>query len=68
MVLSQSIWQQYWSFIVGAHACGISPKMMEGIAENLDMRLYYDVSVPRLAFIKGDRVEEFIRLLIKGKI
>ncbi|MFY9177571.1 MAG: patatin-like phospholipase family protein [Caldicoprobacterales bacterium] len=54
--------------IVGAlYACGISPKMMEGIAENLDMRLYYDVSVPRLGFIKGDRVEELIRLLTKGK-
>jgi len=54
--------------IVGAlYASGVSPKMMEGIAENLDMRMYYDVSIPRLGFVKGDRIEELIRLLTKGR-
>ena len=54
--------------IVGAlYASGVSPKMMEGIAENLDMRMYYDVAIPRLGFVKGDRIEELIRLLTKGR-
>lgn len=54
--------------IVGAlYAAGIPPKMIEGIAENLDMKLYYDVAVPRLGFIKGDKLEELIRLLTQGK-
>ncbi len=52
--------------IVGSlYAAGISPKMMEGIAKNLDMKLYYDVGIPRLGFMKGDKVEELIRLLTK---
>jgi NTE family protein len=54
--------------IVGAlYAAGIPPRMMEGIAENLDMKLYYDVAVPKLGFIKGERIEELIRLLTQGK-
>ena len=54
--------------IVGAlYAAGIPSNMMEGIAENLDMRTYYDVSIPRLGFIKGDKVEELIRILTQGK-
>ena len=54
--------------IVGAlYASGISPQMMEGIAENLDMRMYYDVAIPKLGFVKGERIEELIRLLTKGK-
>ena len=53
--------------IVGSlYAAGVSPKMMEGIAKNLDMKLYYDVGIPRLGFMKGDKVEELIRLLTKG--
>ncbi|NLJ66683.1 MAG: patatin family protein [Clostridiales bacterium] len=53
--------------IVGAlYAAGITPKMMEGIAKNLDLKPYYDVGMPRLGFIKGERIEELIRLLTKG--
>ena len=39
--------------IVGAlYAAGITPKMMEGIAQNLDVARYYDVRVPRVGFIE----------------
>ncbi len=35
--------------IVGAlYAAGVSPRMMEGLAQNLDMRKYYDVTTPRM--------------------
>lgn len=54
--------------IIGAlYAAGISPKMLEGISENLDLKPYYDVGIPRLGFIKGEKIEELIRLLTKGK-
>lgn len=53
--------------IVGSlYAAGIPPKMIEGIAENLDMKRYYDVGIPKLGFIKGDKLEELIRILTKG--
>jgi NTE family protein len=54
--------------IVGAlYAAGITPKMLEGISKNLDLKPYYDVGIPRLGFIRGERIEELIRLLTKGK-
>ena len=52
--------------IVGAlYAAGVSPRMMEGLAQNLDMRKYYDVTTPRNGFIKGQRIEELIKLLTR---
>nr|QRD81092.1 lipolytic protein [uncultured bacterium] len=54
--------------VVGAlYAAGVSPKMMEGIAQNLDMKKYYDVNVPRHGFIKGHRIEELIKLLTRDR-
>ncbi|MBM7581915.1 NTE family protein [Caldicoprobacter guelmensis] len=54
--------------IVGAlYAAGISPKMMEGIAQNLDIKKYYDVTVPRCGFVKGQRIEELLRLLTRDR-
>jgi NTE family protein len=50
--------------IVGAlYASGVEPRMMEGIAKNLDIRGYYDFKVPRRGFIQGKRLEELMRLL-----
>ncbi|MDN5276972.1 MAG: hypothetical protein PWR01_937 [Clostridiales bacterium] len=54
--------------IVGAlYAAGVSPKMMEGLAQNLDIKKYYDVTVPRYGFVKGQRIEELIKLLTRDK-
>ena len=54
--------------IVGAlYAAGISPKMMEGIAQNLDIARYYDVKVPRIGFIQGKKIEDLIKLLTQNK-
>ncbi|NLX70782.1 MAG: patatin-like phospholipase family protein [Clostridiales bacterium] len=54
--------------IVGSlYAAGISPKMMEGIAQNLDVARYYDVRVPRIGFMQGKRIEELIKLLTQNK-
>lgn len=54
--------------VVGAlYAAGVSPKMMEGLAQNLDMKKYYDVTAPRYGFIKGQRIEELIKLLTRDR-
>ena len=54
--------------IVGAlYAAGITPKMMEGIAQNLDIARYYDVKVPRIGFIQGKKIEDLIKLLTQNK-
>ncbi|MDD2503911.1 MAG: patatin-like phospholipase family protein, partial [Clostridia bacterium] len=44
--------------IIGAiYAAGVTPKMMEGISENLNSSLY-DVGFSRRGFIRGKRVVE----------
>lgn len=53
--------------IIGAiYAAGMTPKMMEGIAENLNTSLY-DVGFSRRGFIRGNRVNELIKLLTKDQ-
>ena len=52
--------------IVGAlYAAGITPKMMEGIAQNLDIARYYDVSSP-YRFIR-EKNRDLIKLLTQNK-
>lgn len=54
--------------IVGAlYASGIKPDVMGGIAANLDLRICYDIGMPKMGFIKGEKIEELIRILTKGK-
>jgi NTE family protein len=54
--------------VVGAlYAAGVPPKVMEGLAQNLDMRHYYDVTVPRSGFVQGKKIEELIKLLTQSK-
>lgn len=53
---------------VGAiYASDVTPSMMEGLLVNIDTRLYYDVSVPKMGFMKGNKLESLIRLLTKRK-
>lgn len=54
--------------IIGAlYASGMTPKMMEGIACNIDAKLCYDLGFSRRGFIQGKKIEELIRLLTKDK-
>ncbi len=53
--------------IIGAiYAAGMAPRMMEGIAENLNTNLY-DVGFSRRGFIRGNRVDELMKLLTKDQ-
>ena len=52
--------------IIGAlYASGMTPKMMEGIACNIDAKLCYDLGFSRRGFIQGKKIEELIRLLTR---
>jgi NTE family protein len=54
--------------IIGAlYASGVTPKMMEGIACNIDAKLCYDLGFSRRGFIQGKKLEELIRMLTKDK-
>ncbi len=54
--------------IVGAlYAAGVSPKVMEGIAYNLEPGLCYDICMPRKGFIQGNKLENMIRILTRNK-
>lgn len=53
--------------LVGAlYCCGIDFKVMEKIAEQIPRKDLMDLSVPRVGFIKGKRIEELVRLLTRG--
>jgi NTE family protein len=45
----------------------MKPLMMEGIGRNLDMKSFYDMTIPRAGFIQGKKIEDLIRLLTKDK-
>jgi len=52
--------------IIGAlYASGMTPKMMEGIAMNMDAKLCYDLGLSRRGFIQGKKVEELIKMLTR---
>jgi len=54
--------------IIGAlYAAGMSPKMMEGIANNIDAKLCYDLGFSRRGIIQGKRLEDLIKLLTQNK-
>lgn len=54
--------------IIGAlYAAGMSPKMMEGISNNIDAKLCYDLGFSRRGIIQGKKVEELIKLLTQNK-
>jgi len=53
--------------IIGAlYAAGMTPKMMEGIASNIDAKLCYDVGFSKRGFMQGKKVEELIRMLTRN--
>ncbi|RKD34391.1 patatin-like phospholipase family protein [Thermohalobacter berrensis] len=55
------------ALIGSIYCCGIDPDTIERIAMQLDRKLWVDLSVPKRGFIKGDRIEEIIKLLTKER-
>lgn len=54
--------------LVGSlYCCNIDAKTIGAIANNIDRKLWVDVTIPKRGFIKGQKVEDMIRLLTKNK-
>ncbi|MEA4926764.1 MAG: patatin-like phospholipase family protein [Syntrophomonadaceae bacterium] len=54
--------------MVGAiYACGADIYMLDKMVECMNTRILFDVGVPRLGFIAGHRITEFLNLLTKKK-
>ncbi len=58
------------SVIGGVYASGMDIYMMHKFCENItavESRKLYDLAIPRLGMVKGNRIEEFIHTLTGGK-
>lgn len=55
------------ALIGSLYCCGISPKYIENIALQMSRRMWVDLTVPKRGFIKGNKIEEIIKLLTKNR-
>ncbi|MTI47706.1 patatin-like phospholipase family protein [Sporosalibacterium faouarense] len=53
------------ALVGGLYCCGISPKMIADIAFQLDMKTWVDLTVPKKGFIKGEKIQEIVKLLTR---
>lgn len=49
------------------YAVGADLELLVGLAERLSQKHLIDLTVPRLGLIRGNKIEEMLRLLTKGK-
>ena len=53
--------------IIGAlYSAGMTPRMMEGIADNLNAKLCYDLGFSRRGIIQGKKIEDLIKMLTRN--
>lgn len=55
------------ALIGGLYCCGISPDMIRKLAIQIDKRMWMDLTVPRKGVLKGDRIEEILKLITGNK-
>lgn len=55
------------AMVGGIYACGANLYMLGKMAECMDANLFYDVHVPRLGFMSGRKIMEFLNLVTKKK-
>ena len=53
------------ALIGSVFCCGVDFKYVKALFKNLSQKTYVDVTVPRVGFIKGDRVQDIIKLVTK---
>lgn len=49
------------------YACGANLYILDKMIENMNTRLFFDIGVPRMGFMTGNRVTEFLDLVTKKK-
>ncbi len=55
------------AMIGGIYGSGADIKMLGKVVEHMDMGRFFEVSVPRMGFINGNKINEFIKLLTKNR-
>ncbi len=55
------------ALIGGLYCCGISPDMIRKLAIQIDKKMWMDLTVPRKGVLKGDRIEEILKLVTGGR-
>jgi NTE family protein len=54
--------------MVGAiYACGANIYMLDKMVENINTRMFFDIGVPRMGFIPGKRISDFLDLVTKKR-
>jgi NTE family protein len=53
------------ALIGSMYCCGVEFKYVKALFKNLSQKTYVDVAVPRVGFVKGDRVQEIIKVITK---
>jgi len=54
--------------LVGAlFCCGVNLNIMQSIADQISRKSLLDLSVPKIGFIKGNRMEELVKLLTRER-
>lgn len=54
------------ALIGGAYCCGMDFKYVKALCKNLTHKDYVDIAVPRTGLIKGQRIEEMLKLVTKN--
>src|SRR5699024_503250 len=55
------------ALIGGLYCCGISPEMIRKLAIQIDKKMWMDITVPRKGVLKGDKIEEILKLVTGGR-
>lgn len=55
------------ALVGGLYCCGIKPDMIKNLAIQIDKRLWMDFTVSRRGILKGDRIEDILKLLTGKK-
>lgn len=55
------------AMVGGIYACGADIKMLGRMLHHMDMNILFDVKIPRMGFIAGNKINSFLSLLTKNK-
>ena len=55
------------ALIGGLYCTGISPKMIQNLATQIDKKMWVDFTMPRMGLIKGERIQEILKLITGEK-
>lgn len=55
------------ALIGGLYACDIKPDMIKNLAIQIDKKMWVDFTVPKKGIIKGEKIEEILRLITRQR-